>query len=1117
MKALLYFIIFSVFLIQLYGLSPQTPLQQSMHSTWTARDGLPSDTINDIIQDCSGYIWIGTFNGLVRFDGINFVTFSKHKESGFESNSVTSLLEGVDGTLWIGTNGEGLARYAENEFKMFNEGELENTVIKSLVMDESGLLWIGTGNGLVTLDRTDTVSTPLNGTYDNKGIEMIYLDNKGQLWISTTDGGISVYSKGIKINIAGLDHFSDKVVTSVITDKNRVIWIGTKSNGLFAVDNGSLIDFSREKQISAKTITSILQGLNGCVWITTDSGLFRFSKNQFHQYSERDGLSDNQVSKVMEDKEGSIWIATTRGGLNKLSDGKFVMLTTMQGLIHDKVNAVFQEENNTLWIGTDGGLSVLKNNMFLSLNIIDYLKGTRIRHINKDSRNRIWICTYSDLGIVSFDKGKIQNITVSEGLTGNRCRVSLEDHHGNIWIGTSNGLNLLDKRSAITSFTKTDGLADNYVLSLFEDSEKKLWITTNGGGISILENGKFRTIKAADGLLSNIVFRIYEDSEHVKWISTSRGISRYDGKHFFNFTGKNGLPENAVFQILEDRKGRFWLIAEPGIYIVGKNTLNQIASGKSQHTKVTLYNNLDGLLDSPTPVSWAAESKEGIIIFPTLMGVASIDTLNIPINEKPPPLLIEMVKVDNRNFSPLQLKILSPNYKRLTFGYTALSYVIPHKVQYKYILEGFDEDWSPLTTRREVSYTTLPPGDYTFRVKAVNNDGVWNTGDVFLSFSQKPFFYQTLWFFIVTFLLVIGVIALLFGMRIRTLRKRGIELEKQVAERTAELRTTDRIVANINKEIHIDKLLRVLLQQTMILFPQADKGVILTYDHSKNKFVHQVSRGYEDITTSGVKLSLNEAFNRFVKSGTEFEEGIYVHREFSSKAGQGVIPKIDIPESMIAMTITFGETVDGFFILENMNDSEAFTKSDAIKLMRVREHAISAVFKARTHQKLEDAAINDPLTGLHNRRKLKEILENERVRSERTDQPFCIVMCDIDHFKKFNDTYGHDCGDYVLVKLSQILRSAIRKQDFVGRWGGEEFLFVYPETMITGGKTVTEKVRSVIEETAFEFNEIKLNITMTFGISMHTKGKTIDAVIKEADDALYSGKQQGRNCVIVSE
>ncbi len=716
--------------------------------------------------------------------------------------------------------------------------------------------------------------------------------------------------------------------------------------------------------------------------------------------------------------------------------------------------------------------------------------------------------------MVTYFRKKIKNYSTKDGLSSNRCRVSIEDHAKNIWIGTSNGLNMINRESVIKTFTKKNGLSDNYILSIYEDSGRDLWVTTNGGGISILSRGRFSTLMARDGLPSNIVFRVHEDKEGKIWLSTSGGLSRYDGKNFFNYSYTNGLPDNAVFQVLEDSKGKMWLTAEQGIYIVDKQSLDKIAENRGGTVKVTLYNNLDGLLDSLTPVSWAITTDKGENMFPTLMGVASINTLNIPTNEKPPPLLIEMISVDNRNYSPAQIKQLSPNYRRLTFSYTALSYVIPHKVQYKYKLEGFDEEWSNLTTMREVSYTTLPPGNYIFRVKAVNNDGVWNTGNVQIPFSQKPFFYQTLWFFITTILSMIGIIALILGLRIRALRKRSAELEKQVAERTAELNTTDRIVANINKEIEIGKLLKVLLQQTMILFPQAEKGVILTYDKSRKSFIHQVSRGYEDITTSGISLSFDSAFNRYVKNGKEFEAGIYVHREFTRKIDQ-ITPKIDVPQSMIAMTIIFNETIDGFFILENMNDAEAFTRNDAKKLMRVREHAISAVFKARTHQKLEDAAIKDPLTGLHNRRKMIEVMESEFVRTERTEQPFCIVMCDIDHFKKFNDSHGHDCGDYVLVEISKLIRSTIRKQDFVGRWGGEEFLILYPETSLEGGKTVTEKVRSVIENTVFLYKGTALKITMTFGIAIHSKHKSIDDVINTADDALYEGKKQGRNRVIV--
>jgi len=1096
------------------GLNLKVPLNQSMHTIWTTKQGLPSDSINDIIQDETGYIWIGSFNGLIRFDGITFVNFSKFEKNGFESNSITSLAEAPDGSIWIGTNGEGVSRFRNNRFTLLNNRALMNKVIRVLSVDGDGNLWIGTGNGLFLADKAGNISTALNGRFRDRNIETVYHDPDGGTWVAPASGGITVFSAGKENPIPILKSFQNTVITAVLKDNRNNIWIGTKNQSLHRIKNGVLSKPNNRIRFPAATITSLRQGAQGCIWISTDSGLFRYYENHFSSYTEKDGLSDNQVSAVMEDKEGSIWIATTRGGINKLSDGKFVSVTTIQGLIHDKVNSVLQTGENTFWIGTDGGLSIWAEGKFVHSRITRYLQGERVRHINKDSSGRIWISTYSDYGMVIYSEGRITNFSNRDGLSSNRCRVSIEDQDKNIWIGTTNGLNMLDRNHQIKVFSKKDGLSDNYILSLYEDSDHRLWITTNGGGISVLNRGRFSAYRVRDGLPSNIVFRVLQDDDHIYWITTAKGLSRYDGKVFFNYTKANGVPDNALFCILDDSMSKIWLTSEQGIYIIDKEKLNEIAREGSGSTQTTLYNDLDGLLDSPTPVSWAAASDDGRNLFPTLKGVATIDTLNIPINEKPPPLLIEMISVDDKNFSPAQFKQLSPNYKRLTFSYTALSYVIPHKVQYQYKLEGFDDGWSGLTTRREVSYTTLPPGEYAFKVKAVNNDGVWNSGNVQIPFSQKPFFYQTLWFYLFTIISMIGIIALILGLRIRTLRKRSEELEKVVAERTAELQTTDRIVANINKEIEIGKLLKVLLKQTMILFPQAEKGVILTRDRHSGKFIHQISRGYEDITTSGISLTFEEASNRYIKKGEEFEEGIYVHREFIRKENRNITPRIDIPESMISMTITFGNTIDGFFILESMTHSEAFTRADAKKLMRVREHAISAVFKARTHQKLEEAAIKDPLTGLHNRRKMMEVLENEEVRTERTNQPFCIVMCDIDHFKIFNDTYGHDCGDYVLVEISRLIRANTRKQDFVGRWGGEEFLLLYPETNMAGGRTVTEKVRAVIENTIFLYKGTPLKITMTFGIGLSSGNKSLDEVISEADAALYEGKKQGRNRVV---
>ncbi len=1109
-----FFFIFIIISLNLSAINPFKPLQQSIHTVWTTKHGLPSDSINDIIQDKNGYIWIGTFNGLVRFDGINFHVFSRHDKKGFKSNSVTKIYESSDGALWIGTSGDGLARYYNGKFSMYAGSGLKDKIIKTISGDNSGYIWLGTGNGLIKTDGKDIIRDPLNGVYRDKDVEMVYHDLNGNLWISTSDGGVSVYSGKSKKSIPALDNLNGSIVLSVLHSDGGKFWIGTRNNGLHFLKNGTLTHFGPNKGFNAKTVTALTKGGNGCVWIGTDSGLYRDNKFGLFRFSEDNGLSNNQVSKILIDKEESIWIATSRGGINKLSDGKFTTITPKNGLVHDKVNVIFNENESRLWIGTDGGLSVLDKEKFVNLPITSMLKGVRIRHINKDSKGTIWICTYSEYGLVSIKNGKIRIYTKKSGLAGNRCRVSMEDSSGNIWVGTSSGLNRIAKNGKIYTYKKKDGLTDNYILSIFEDSKNVLWITTNGGGISFFKDGRFGILTVKDGISSNVVFRTYEDSDNILWFYTSKGLSRYDRENFFNFSETNGISENSVFQVLEDKKGRFWIITETEIFTVKKRDLNKLAKKEIDFVKTTFYNNMDGLLDSPTPVSWSVITKSGINWFPTLKGVATIDTMNIPINKKAPPLIIESVRVDNKKFYPNDINELSPSYKRLTFTYTALSYVIPHKVQYKYKLEGFDNSWSKLTTKREVSYTTLPPGNYTFRVKAINNDGVWNENDVAIRFVQNPFFYQTLWFLLLTVFSIIGIIALIFGLRIRSLRRREAELEKLVAERTAELEATDKIVANINKEINFDMVLRVLVQQTMSLFPQADKGVILTYNNQINLFEPKVFCGYKESEYKNIELTLDEISNRYLKNGIELERGIYILQEFNESQTQKKFENLEKPASMIAMTITAGNTLEGFFLLENMSNSMAFSELDAKKMMRIREHAISAIEKAKTHRKLEEAAILDPLTSLNNRRKMIEVLEGEMTRSERTGKSFCIVMADVDKFKEFNDTFGHDCGDYVLIEVSKLIKSTIRKQDIVGRWGGEEFLLVYPETGLDGARTVTEKVRSTIENKIFVFNNIELKITVTFGITEFNKDSSIDSSIKNADDALYIGKQRGRNCIV---
>ncbi len=1109
-------ILLLLFSYDIYSLNNLIPLVQKKLTTWTTKEGLPSNSITDILQDRKGYIWIATFNGLVRFDGINMDIFTKDKETGFSGNLNTVLLETKDGSLWIGTNGDGLARYKGRKFLLLKKSNgLSGNNIKSLFEDSSSNIWVGTKSGLSVIDNNGKILKIDLKNLSSEPIEQIYENSKNEMWITLSRGGVYKI-KNSKISFEKkFDKLKKIVVLSIIESQKGEVWVGTRENGIYIYRKGKLQH--KDYEFAVSTVNEIREGGAGCIWISTDSGLIRSFKGNIERFTDSEGLSDNLVMNTITDKEGNVWIATIRGGLSKLSDNKFTTLESSSGLVYDRVNAVFEDSRGIIWIGTDKGLSIFKNREFIKNSLTKKLKGIRIRHIMEDSRGNIWIATYSDLGVVKYSNGNIKNYSKSDGLTNNRCRVIMEDSPGNIWVGTGNGICLI-KNGKIKQLTKEIfGIADNYILSLFEDSKKRIWITTNGGGISAISDGKVKNYSVSDGLSSNVVFRGYEDSDGIIWFTTGYGISRFDGNNFVNFKEEQGIPARALFQIVEDKTGKFWINSNPGIITVSKESLNKYAKGLIKKVEVTLYNNLDGLPDLPTPLGWVFIDKKENIWFPTLKGIAIINSLKIPMNSNPPPIFIENIFIDGKSYPFEKIRSLNPDYKRITFKYTALSYVIPHKVQYRYKLKGFDVDWNNLTTKREISYTRLPKGEYTFSVKAVNNDGVWSKKEAEFHFKQNPFFYQTIWFSLLILFSIAGIVALILGLRIRALRIRERELEKVVKERTSELETIDRIVKNVNKEIEFEKLLNVLLKQTLKLFPQTDKGIIFTLNHENSLYEPLIDIGYEEGILKGISLTAEEAYGRYIKSSEEMEEGVYILKNFQGIPAASKFEMFEKPRSLIAMTLIWGSNIEGYFILENSMNKEAFTLSDAKKMKRIREHAISAFFKARTHQILEEAAITDPLTKLNNRRKILNALNSEILRFERTRKTFAVAMCDIDHFKLFNDKHGHDCGDYVLKEVANLIRSSIRKQDDVGRWGGEEFLLVFTDTDKRGAGVISEKIREAINKRVFNYNGVELRITMTFGVSEFRSDKSVDSCIKDADDALYLGKQKGRNIVVIDE
>ncbi|HEY7574862.1 MAG TPA: two-component regulator propeller domain-containing protein [Thermoanaerobaculia bacterium] len=787
------------------ALDPRKAITQYSHQVWQAREGLPQNSIHAMIQTRSGYLWLGTQEGLVRFDGVQFSVFDRANTAWMRSNHIQALLEDRRGGLWVGTNGGGVVRWSENDDQVFAATSREGLAgdhVNCLFEDAAGAVWIGTTSGLSRYEAGKLRSDVLPPEMRRKDVRAVGEGRHGGLWVGTSEGDLLRWHGGrwLTEKIAGLAKSPIRVFAR---DHEGSLWIGTEGGGLASWKDGAVALYAVSGGISGSKILSILEDREGSLWIGTDgAGLSRFSDGKWSSYALAQGLSNGFIASLCEDKEGSLWIGTHGGGLNRLSDGSFTRYASPEGLTYDDVSTFLQARDGSLWIGTwGGGVNRMKDGRVTAYTSRNGLSYDEVSSLAEDKDGSLWVGTWGG-GLNRLSGGRFQQI--GGHLAAEKVTCLAIDRSGALWVGTlGSGISRL-AGGAWTSVTTKQGLPNDSARAIVETPDGGFWIGTDGG-LALYRDGVFRKYDVADGLSNEAIYSLRVDMAGVLWVSTlGGGLHRFDGGRFTAFTTQQGLFDSVIFQILDDESGHLWMSSNRGVYRVSTADLDAVAQGKLKVIPWRLFGTADGMESSecnggnqPAGI----RTRDGRLWFATLKGAVVVDPERLSTNTVPPPVQIEEVIADKKRLDPVREARIPPGSGALEFHYAGLSFLAPQKVRFRYRLEGFDKEWVDAGTRRAAYYTNTPPGRYRFRVIACNNDGVWNDKGANYSFTLAPHIYQTRWFFSICAGALLFLATGLYRLRIQNLTHRKAELVRLVGERTRQLEEANTRLEQANRAL----------------------------------------------------------------------------------------------------------------------------------------------------------------------------------------------------------------------------------------------------------------------------------------------------------------------------
>ncbi len=772
------------------ALDPARTLDQYVSESWKSREGVPLSAIWSMTQTRDGYLWLGTWEAVVRFDGLRFEVVDFGRLGIARGAFVLALQETRDGDLWAGLDGAGLVRMRQGRLTRYSTAHgLPSEMVRSLCEGSDGALLVGTTAGVARMRDGRFEKLGIDQHFPQGAVRVLWPDAQRNLWFAAWPYGLwRRNAEGLAAASASGTLGRETVRALSLSVEGRVC--AASESGLYCQDSRTG-RFEPLAALKGVHLRSLMCDRHGNLWAGSwGSGLFRVQGRTATRLAGAAVLPDDTVLSIYEDREGSLWIGTAEG-LARLKDGRFISYTTRQGLSMGHATAVLEGRDGSLWVGSDGGgLARLRSGRITRFQRKDGLTSDSVRSLWEDADGTLWIGT--SRGISVWRAGRVTGLPgrTGLGLTTLSVRAVCGSPGGRIWIGTDDqGLFELSGNTLTRVPEAGPNLRSIKTVQL--DQSGRLWVGTADGAI-IIAGGKASTVK----LPRAAVHCFYGDRQGGRWIGTSAGLVWLAASGPFTFTSRDGLLDDGILSIVEDASGNFWMSSIRGVFRVPRRELVEMAKGRRKRLSTVAYGNEDGMCSSTCsgPVQPSAcRSRDGRLWFPTIKGLVSVDPERIRPNPLAPPVHLEEVLADHKTAELIPGTVFPAGTRSFEFRYSGLSLLAPEKVAFRYRLEGFDPDWVTSGARRTAFYTNIPPGSYRFRVSARNGDGVWNEAGAEFRFTLAPFFYQRLWFYAVCAVLLAGAAFWAYRLRLRAVEAR---FEAILGERT-----------RIAREIH-DSLLQ---------------------------------------------------------------------------------------------------------------------------------------------------------------------------------------------------------------------------------------------------------------------------------------------------------------------